>query len=142
MPVAPKPIVESTVITDDPILIVSITLVLPVTSNVPVINSSSLYPTKISKVKYSFIEDVPVIPVNTSTSEIEAVVCKSVDLNIVCPCNLRGSPDIFSATILSRLKYFAEDGFTKYFSRSITFGVTPYKTLNKILKDSSVPFAS
>ena len=35
VPVAPKPMVESTVITDDPILIGLITLVFPVTLNVP-----------------------------------------------------------------------------------------------------------
>ena len=59
---------------------------------------------------------------------------------MVCPLNFRGSPIIFSATILSLLIYFADDGFTRYSSKSITLGSVSYKTLNKILNDSSVPF--
>ena len=42
----------------------------------------------------------------------------------------------------SLLKKFEEDGLIKNLSRSITLGVTPYKTLKRILNDSSVPFAS
>ena len=82
------------------------------------------------------------MPDNISTSETAAVVDKSVDLNIVCPFKFRGFPDIFSATTLCLLTYFADDGLIKYFSRSIIFGSTPNKILNKILKDSSVPLDS
>ena len=64
---------------------------------------------------------------------------KSVDLVIVCPTKLFGSPDICSATITSLLRYSADDGLISKFSRSIIFGEIPYKTLNKIRKDSSVP---
>ena len=35
--------------------------------------------------------------------------------------------------------YSADDGFTKNSSKSTTLGVTPNKTLNKILNDSAVP---
>ena len=58
---------------------------------------------------------------------------------IVCPINLFGSPDILSATTTSLRIYSADDGFIKKFSKSTIFGVIPYKTLNKILNDSSVP---
>ena len=51
VPVVPNPTVESTVITLDPLLTLSITFVLPVTSKVPVINSSSSKPTNKSKIK-------------------------------------------------------------------------------------------
>ena len=53
------------------------------------------------------------MPDKTSTSETDAVVDKSVDLNMVWPFNFKGSPDIFSATILCLLRYFAEDGLTR-----------------------------
>ena len=45
VPVCPKPTVESTVITEDPIETSPITLVLPVILNVPSIKSISLKPT-------------------------------------------------------------------------------------------------
>ena len=64
----------------------------------------------------------------------------SVDLIIVWPFKFKGSPFSLSATILFLLTYFADDGFIKYSSKSITFGVSLYKTLNNILNDSSVPF--
>ena len=59
---------------------------------------------------------------------------------IVWPINLFGSPLIPSANITSLRIYSAEDGFTKNSSKSTTFGVTPNRTLNKILNDSAVPF--
>ena len=51
VPDVPNPTVESTVITLDPELIFSITFVLPVTSKVPVTNSSSSNPTNKSRIK-------------------------------------------------------------------------------------------
>ena len=51
VPVVPNPTVESTVIILDPLLTFSIDLVLPVTSKVPVIDSSSSNPTNKSKIK-------------------------------------------------------------------------------------------
>ena len=51
VPVVPNPTVESTVMTLDPPLTFSITFVLPVTSKVPVMNSSSSNPTNKSKIK-------------------------------------------------------------------------------------------
>ena len=88
------------------------------------------------------IVDIPEIPVNISTSDTDAVEVVSVDLLIVWPFKFKGSPFNFSATILFLLTYFAEDGLIKYSSRSIIFGSTSYKALNKIRKDSSVPFDS
>ena len=49
VPVVPKPTVESTVMTEAPIETSVITFVFPVTSNLPVMNSSSSNPTKRSK---------------------------------------------------------------------------------------------
>ena len=46
VPVWPNPTVESTVMTDEPIETLPITLVLPVILNVPSIKSVSLNPTK------------------------------------------------------------------------------------------------
>ena len=43
------------------------------------------------------------MPVISSISEIDALVCKSVDLKTVWPVKFKGFPDIFSATIRSRL---------------------------------------
>ena len=63
----------------------------------------------------------------------------SVDLTIVCPRRLVGSPLIASARTVSLLIYSADDGFTRYSSKSTIFGVSLYKTLKRILKDSSVP---
>ena len=51
VPVVPNPTVESTVMILDPPLTFSITFVLPVTSKVPVMNSSSSNPTNKSKIK-------------------------------------------------------------------------------------------
>ena len=59
---------------------------------------------------------------------------------MVWPKRFIGLPDIASASIISLLIYSAEDGFRRYSSKSIIFGVSLYKTLNNILKDSSVPF--
>ena len=64
----------------------------------------------------------------------------SVDLTIVCPRRFIGLPTIASARTISLLINSAEDGFSKYSSKSTIFGVSLYKTLNNILKDSSVPF--
>ena len=80
--------------------------------------------------------------VNISTSDTDACVSKSDAFFIVWPTSLSGSPEILSATTISLLKNSAEDGFGKYCSKSMTFGVSPNNTLNKILNDSSVPFAS
>ena len=65
----------------------------------------------------------------------------SVDFLIVCPTKLAGFPEILSATNNSLLKNSAEEGFGRYCSKSTTVGSTPYSALNKILNDSSVPFA-
>jgi hypothetical protein len=54
---------------------------------------------------------------------------------------LEGSPEILSAITTSLLINSAEDGLIKNSSKFTTLGVTPYKILNKILNDSSVPFA-
>ena len=51
-----------------------------------------------------------------------------------------GFPVIASARTISLLIYSADDGLIKNSSKSITFGVSLYKTLNNILNDSSVPF--
>ena len=59
---------------------------------------------------------------------------------IVCPTKLIGLPDNASAKTISLLIYSADDGFIKYCSKSTIIGVSPYKILNKILNDSSVPF--
>ena len=64
----------------------------------------------------------------------------SVDLIIVWPRSFVGSPTIASARTISLLIYCADDGFTRYSSKTTTLGVSLYKTLNKILNDSSVPF--
>ena len=63
-----------------------------------------------------------------------------MDFIIVCPRSFVGSPTIASARTISLLMYSADDGFIRYSSKSITLGVSLYKTLNKILNDSSVPF--
>ena len=68
------------------------------------------------------------------------LVSLSVDLIIVCPTKLIGFPEIASAKTISLLIYSADDGFIKYFSKSSIVGVSLYRTLNNILKDSSVPF--
>ena len=64
----------------------------------------------------------------------------SVDFTSVWPSRFIGLPDNASARIISLLIYSADEGFTRYSSKSITFGVSLYKILNKILNDSSVPF--
>ena len=78
--------------------------------------------------------------VNGSISETAPLVAESVDFVTDCPFNLRGSPLITWHTKISRRINSAADGFNKRDSKSIIFGFTPYKTLNNILKDSSVPF--
>ena len=66
----------------------------------------------------------------------------SVDLNIVCPVKFCGSPVgvIKSATTTSRRINSASDGLIKFPSKSNTLDSTPYRTLNKVLTDSSIPF--
>ena len=73
--------------------------------------------------------------VKTSTSDTDAFVAVSVDLKIVCPTKLDGSPvvDINSATITSLLINSADDGFIKLPSKSKIVVSTPYNTLNKFL---------
>ena len=77
-----------------------------------------------------------------STSDTDALVDVSVDLNIVCPVKFCGSPVgvIKSATITSRRINSAPDGLIKLPSRSKILDSTPYSTLNNILIDSSTPF--
>ena len=79
---------------------------------------------------------------NISTSDTEALVFTSFDLNMVCPTKFCGSPtvEINSATITSLLINSELDGFIKLFSKSNIFASTPYNTLNNILIDSSIPF--
>ena len=62
-----------------------------------------------------------------------------MDFVIVCPISLFGSPDILSATTTSLRIYSEDDGLIRKFSKSTILGVIPYKTLNNILNDSSVP---
>ena len=66
----------------------------------------------------------------------------SVVLNIVCPDSFCGSPDKTSARAISLLTKAAEDGLIRNCSRSMIFGVSPNKILNRILNDSSVPLVS
>ena len=77
-----------------------------------------------------------------STSDTDALVAVSVDLNIVWPVKFCGSPVgvIKSATTTSRRINSASDGLIKLPSKSNTLDSTPYNTLNKILTDSSIPF--
>ena len=63
----------------------------------------------------------------------------SVDLIKVWPKRFVGLPDNASARTISLLMYWADEGFTRYSSKSTIFGISLYKTLNSILKDSSVP---
>ena len=138
VPVAPNPIVLSTVITDDPTDTGFILDVFGCISKVPSIKSLSSKPTNRPNLKYVLIPDL----VNISTSETDAWVDKSDAFLIVWPTSLSGSPEILSATTISLLKNSADDGFGRYYSKSITFGVSPNHTLKRILNDSSVPFAS
>ena len=78
--------------------------------------------------------------VKGSTSDIDALVAESVDFTIVWPTRLEGFPDIASAKTISLRIYSADDGFIRYCSKSTILGVSLYKTLNKILNVSSVPF--
>ena len=80
--------------------------------------------------------------VKTSTSETAPWVAESVDFLMVCPTKLAGFPEILSATSNSLLKNSAEEGLGRYCSKSTTLGSTPYRALNRILNDSSVPFDS
>ena len=59
---------------------------------------------------------------------------------IVWPTKFIGFPESASARTISLLINSAVDGFIKYCSKSKILGVSPYKTLNNILNDSSVPF--
>ena len=126
---------ESTEITEDPIGTFVIHFVFGVIVKFPRIAEKFSYPTKSEILKYGIL-----FLVNISTSEIEALVFSSLSFLSVCPTNLEGSPEILSAIKTSLLINSAEDGLIKKFSRFTTCGVTPYKILNKILNDSSVPF--
>ena len=53
-----------------------------------------------------------ILLVKISTSETEAFVLRSVDLNMLCPSKAKGLPEIASTTTVSLLMYSAEDGFT------------------------------
>ena len=77
-----------------------------------------------------------------STSDTEALVDVSVDLNMVWPVRFWGSPSgvIKSATTTSRRINSASDGLIKFPSKSRTLDSTPNNTLNNILTDSSIPF--
>ena len=97
----------------------------------------SPYPTNNPILKYCFCSLVKI-----STEDIEAYVPGSVDLVNVCPTIFVISPLIASATHISFLIKSASDGFIRYSSRLIIFGVSPYNTLNNILKESLVPFDS
>ena len=137
-PVVPKPTVESTVKTLAPADTFVIDLVIPGIVKVPSIKSLSLNPTNKPNLKYNLF-----FLVKGETSEtdaaIGALVAESDDLIIVWPNNFNGFPFIASTKTISLLIYSADDGFIKYSSKSTTFGVSLYNTLNKILKDSSVP---
>ena len=124
--------------TDDPTDTGFIFAVFGCISKVPSIKSLSSNPTNSPNLKYVLIPDL----VNISTSETDAWVARSDAFLIVWPTNLSGSPEILSATTISLRKNSADDGFGKYCSKSITFGTSPYNTLNNILYDSSVPFVS
>ena len=65
-----------------------------------------------------------------------------MDLKIVCPTKSWGVPVVVikSATTTSLLINWAEDGLTKWFSKSSIVDSTPNNTLNKIVIDSSIPF--
>ena len=77
-----------------------------------------------------------------STSDTDAFVEVSVDLNIVWPVKFCGSPFgvIKSATTTSLLINSASDGFIRFPSKSRILASTPYNTLNKIFMDYSIPF--
>jgi len=62
-------------------------------------------------------------------------------LYIVCPTKFWGLAlgVIKSAIITSLLINSASEGFTKFPSKSKTLDSTPYKTLNNIFIDSSIP---
>ena len=76
-----------------------------------------------------------------STSDTDAFVDVSVDLNIVWPVKFCGSPSpIKSATTTSLRMNSASDGLIKLPSRSIILESTPYNTLKNIIIDSSTPF--
>ena len=71
-------------------------------------------------------------------SEIDATIFE-FSLNKPWPLRAFASPEITFATATSLLLYSAKDGLIKLCSKLITDGVSPYKTSNKILNDSSVP---
>jgi len=77
---------------------------------------------------------------NISTSETEAEVWESVDLVIVWPTKLAGSPEIASAMTTSLRIYSAVEGLINLSSRSNTSACSPYNTLNNIRIDSAIPF--
>ena len=138
MPDSSNPTVESTFIIDAPTCTGLSDFVFGVTSNIPLIKSlGSLNPTNNDILKYDF----PCL-VNISTSDTDAFVLRSSDMNTVCPIIFLGSPPLVinSATIVSLLINSAPEGLIKKPSKSTTFDSTPYKTLNKIDIDSSIPF--
>ena len=136
VPISANPIVESTEITEDPTETFSRHFVFGVIVKLPSTAEISLYPTKSESLKYCLL-----FLVNGSTSDTDALVILSVDFLIVWPTSLEGSPEIISAIATSLLINSAEDGLIKNSSKFTTLGVTPYRMLNKILNDSSVPFA-
>ena len=136
VPFSGNPIVESTEITDEPTGTFFKLFVFGVIVKFPRTAEVSLYPTKSEILKYCIL-----FLVNGSISEIEALVFSSLNFLIVWPTNLEGSPEILSAITTSLLINSAEDGLIKNSSKFTTWGVTPYRILNKILNDSSVPFA-
>jgi len=138
VPSSANEIVESTEITEDPTETFSKHFVFGVIVKLPSTAETSLYPTNNEILKYCLL-----FLVNGSISDIDALVISSVmpliDFLTVCPTNLDGSPDILSAIATSLLINSAEDTLSRNSSKFTTFGVTPYRTLNKILNDSSVP---
>ena len=93
VPVCSNPIVESTDITEAPILTFSKTFELGVIVKLPWTLLLSPYPTNNPILKYCFC---PLV--NISTEDIEAFVAESVDLVNVCPTIFVISPLIDSAT--------------------------------------------
>ena len=101
VPVVPKPTVESTVITVESLPTSPITLVEGVITKLPwMVSDSSEYPRNNDILKYCLfsVSATPTL-VNASTSDMAAFVFISVFLNIVCPTNFKGSPEITSAMV-------------------------------------------
>ena len=112
VPIPANPIVDSTLITEDPKETFSRHFVFGVIVKLPWTAEISLYPTKSEILKYCLL-----FLANGSTSEIDALVISSVDFLIVWPTSLEGSPDILSAITSSLLINSAEDGLIKKSSK-------------------------